>query len=173
MTTLQQYIKQIAKYPVLKKDEERKLIERAQQGHRKSRDKLIVHNLQLVIYIVRRYYTWNENNVMDFIMSGNIGLFLAIDGYDLNKKTRFATYATPWIRQQVSRHIGNHGKTIRSPLYVQDHIKRIKKKMREHKRVTKTERLYVQDYDISMCSLDKRLGEKDEILYDVLEEEGK
>ena len=67
---------------------------------RDARQKLILHNLRLVSHIVRKYYSASKNQE-DLISIGTIGLCKAIDSYDPEAGTRFATYAARCIQNAI------------------------------------------------------------------------
>ena len=92
----------------------------------KVRDRLIKANLRLVISIAKKY----QYSVLDFsdlIGEGVPGLIRAIDRFEVNRGYVLSTYATWWIRQGISRAIGNQSRTIRMPIHQWDNIQRIKK----------------------------------------------
>lgn len=101
----------------------RDIIEKAQQV-------LIVHNLRLVVHVVKRY-AGKGLPLLDLIQEGNIGLMKAIDRFDYRKGFRFSTYATWWIRQAALRALLEQGKTIRLPVNMMDFYNRIVKASRE------------------------------------------
>ena len=67
---------------------------------RSARQKLILHNLRLVSHMVRKYYAVSKNQE-DLISIGTIGLCKAIDSYDTEAGTRFATYAARCIQNEI------------------------------------------------------------------------
>jgi RNA polymerase primary sigma factor len=89
-----------------------------------ARDELIRKNLRLVMSIAKKHQS-RGLTFLDLIQEGNIGLMRAIPKYDLNRQTRFSTYATFWIRQAMSRAIADQGKTIRVPVHAKDLIHKI------------------------------------------------
>ena len=101
------YFNEIRKYPVLTSAEERKLLETIKNGSpikaNAARTKLIECNQRFVISAAKK---WQKNdNLMDLISEGNLGLMQAIDEFDLNKKQRFLTYAVYWIRKMINDYI--------------------------------------------------------------------
>ena len=84
----------------LEAEEERILLEESLKGSLQARDKLIEHNLRLVVYIAKRF----ENTGMeleDLISVGAIGLIKAIKTYNFEKKIKLATYASRCIENEI------------------------------------------------------------------------
>jgi RNA polymerase sporulation-specific sigma factor len=86
--------------PPLSKEEEKRCFELSRQGDIKARERLIEHNLRLVAHIVRKYYTTSKNTE-DLISVGTIGLVKAVDTYNIDNGTRFATYAAKCIQNEI------------------------------------------------------------------------
>lgn len=86
--------------PPLPASEERKLFASARSGDSEAREKLICHNLRLVAHIVKKYYT-SAKNQEDLISIGTIGLIKAIDTFDAENGTRFATYASKCLQNEI------------------------------------------------------------------------
>lgn len=120
------YLKEIINIPVLEKEEEKFIIYKAKNGDKKARQKLIEHNLRLVVSIAKGYVKMGLD-FLDLIQEGNVGLIKAFDKFDLSKDYAFSTYATWWIRHQITRAIQNHGKTIRLSVEMQEKIRKLKK----------------------------------------------
>lgn len=92
--------------------------------HAAAREQLAVSNLRLVLSIAKRYQG-RGLPFDDLIQEGNIGLLRAVDRYDWRKGFRFSTYATWWIRQQVTRALADKGKTVRIPVHVHEKAARM------------------------------------------------
>lgn len=86
------------------------------QGKEAS-DSLAIANLRLVVNIAKKH-AGKHMGIQDLIQEGNLGLLRAIEKYDYKRGFRFATYATWWIKQAVTRAIANQGKTIRIPMHM-------------------------------------------------------
>jgi len=86
--------------PPLDPAEERELFQKCRQGDTQAREKLIMHNLRLVAHIVKKYFTASKNQD-DLISIGTIGLIKAIDSFDINNGTRFATYASRCLQNEI------------------------------------------------------------------------
>jgi RNA polymerase sporulation-specific sigma factor len=90
--------------PPLSKEEEERLTEESANGNRDARDKLIEHNLRLVVYISKKF----ENsgvNIEDLISIGTIGLMKAINSFNLDKNIKLATYASRCIENEILMHL--------------------------------------------------------------------
>lgn len=77
-------------------------------------NKLVEHNLRLVISIAGRYMNCGIP-LQDLVQEGNIGLMNSIERFDYTLGHRFSTYASYWIRQAITRNITNHSRIIRMP----------------------------------------------------------
>ncbi len=90
--------------PPLCRDEEQKAIEGYQNGDAACRDRLVEHNLRLVVYIARKF----ENtgiSMEDLISIGTIGLIKAVETFHTDKKTKLATYASRCIENEILMHL--------------------------------------------------------------------
>ena len=94
-------VEQTQKFPeALATEEENECFRLARGGDMKARDKLIEHNLRLVAHIVRKYYISNKNTD-DLISVGTIGLIKAVDTFNYENGTRFATYGAKCIQNEI------------------------------------------------------------------------
>lgn len=89
-----------------------------------ARERLAVCNLRLALSIAKRYQG-RGLPLDDLVQEGNIGLLKAVDRFDWRRGFRFSTYATWWIRQQVTRALADKGKTIRIPVHVHEFLNRV------------------------------------------------
>jgi len=148
--TVGMYLKEMARVPLLKVEEEFEIAVRIEDG-RKARTDLLCHpvrkrslerqrlealvqdgiiarehiikaNTRLVVSIAKRYMGRGVH-FLDLIQEGNLGLMKAVEKYDVHKGFRFSTYATWWIRQTITRAIADQARTIRVPVHMSDRIR--------------------------------------------------
>jgi RNA polymerase nonessential primary-like sigma factor len=115
--TTQHYLNQIGTRPLFCAAEELHFATLAKQGDFEARQKMIEHNLRLVVSIAKHYINRGVA-LLDMIEEGNLGLMHAIDKFEPERGFRFSTYATWWIRQSIERAIMNQARTIRLPVHV-------------------------------------------------------
>lgn len=125
---LENYLRNIKRYKVLNRDEERNLITRAKQGDDLAKDQIICCNIRLVANIVLKHYRYREIPKLDLIQEGTFGLIKALEKYDLNTNYKFSTYAYPWIKQFIDRFLLTKGRNIYIPIKMQQKIKEYRKK---------------------------------------------
>ena len=94
----------------MSKEEEDYHVEQYEKGSLESRNKLIEHNLRLVVYVAKRYDT-NINNLEDLISIGTIGLIKAINTFKLDKNFKLATYASRCIENEILMHLRKKAKS--------------------------------------------------------------
>ena len=111
------YLNDIGHNALLTPDQERELARRVVMGDFEARQKMIEHNLRLVVNIAKHYIN-RGMALLDLIEEGNIGLMHALEKFDPERGFRFSTYATWWIRQSIERAIMNQSRTIRLPVHV-------------------------------------------------------
>ena len=100
--------------PEIKKD-----LMKAIEAGRWAKDKVVEGNLRLVVSIAKKYINSADSMVfMDLIQEGNIGLMRSIDSFDISRNVKFSTYATFWIRQNITRALATTDPAIRKPIYV-------------------------------------------------------
>jgi RNA polymerase primary sigma factor len=123
---------------LLELDESRKIaeIEPAQELHiamrayLAARDRMVVANLKLVHSIAKKYL-YSGMSLDDLLQEGNIGLLKGVERFNWRRGFRFSTYATWWIRQQVSRYVADKGRTIRVPVHIHEKLQRIEHARRD------------------------------------------
>ena len=121
--SVQMYLKEIGKAPLLKSADEKELAKRIEKGDESARLKFIQANLRLVVSIAKRYVNRTSNlGILDLIQEGNIGLSRAVDKFDYRRGFKFSTYATWWIRQAITRALADQSRTIRIPVHMVETI---------------------------------------------------
>ena len=112
------YLKEVSRYPLITVDEEVILTQKIRQGGKeaeKARQRLIEANLRFVISVANQYHQHNMD-LSDLISEGNIGLIKAAERFDETRGFKFISYAVWWIRQSISSTIYENGRIIRLPL---------------------------------------------------------
>ncbi len=113
----QLYLNDIGAKPLFSPAEELDWARRARAGEFAARQKMIEHNLRLVVNIAKHYLN-RGIPLLDLVEEGNLGLIHAIEKFDPERGFRFSTYATWWIRQSIERAIMNQSRTIRLPVHI-------------------------------------------------------
>jgi RNA polymerase primary sigma factor len=99
-------------------------LRRSMQSYRDARDRMAIANLKLV-YSIAKKYLYSGMPLDDLLQEGNIGLLKGVERFDWRRGFKFSTYATWWIRQQVSRFVADKARTIRLPVHVYEKVQRI------------------------------------------------
>ena len=120
------YLKSIGNHPRLTAEQEKELSVKALAGDHNAINELVECNLLLVVSIAKKYYGCGLP-LLDLIQEGNLGLIKAAEKYDGSKGFRFSTYATYWIRQAISRALGDQSRTIRIPANMVELLSKVKK----------------------------------------------
>lgn len=121
--SIQMYLREIGKIPLLTAEEEVILAKGKERGDKESERKMIEANLRLVVSIAKKF-VGKRLSLLDLIQEGNIGLFRAVKKFDYRKGYKFSTYATWWIRQAVTRALADQSRTIRIPVHMVETINR-------------------------------------------------
>ena len=128
--TLQLFLRDVRRHPLLSAAEEVELAKRIEQGDLAAKDRMINSNLRLVVSLAKRYQG-QELSLLDLIQEGILGLIRAAEKFDWRKGYKFSTYATFWIRQAIQRGLANQGRTIRIPVHVGQRERKIARAERE------------------------------------------
>ena len=135
-----EYLQEIARYPLLSKDQEIMLSRVIQEWQTaedptptqvkkglRARDKMIKSNLRLVVSIAKRYSNRAKRMAfLDLVQEGNIGLTIAVERFDPYRGYRFSTYSYWWIRQAISRGIQQQDRTIKLPANAQELLNKVR-----------------------------------------------
>jgi RNA polymerase primary sigma factor len=120
--SIQMYLKEIGRVPLLTTEEEVELAKRKERGDKQAERKLIEANLRLVVSIAKKFAGAKGLSLLDLIQEGNIGLFRAVEKFEYRKGYKFSTYATWWIRQAITRALADQSRTIRIPVHMVETI---------------------------------------------------
>jgi RNA polymerase primary sigma factor len=114
-SSLDQYLKEISAYPLLKREEEVDLAKRIRSGEEEALDKLVRSNLRFVVSVAKKYQ--NQGVALsDLINEGNLGLIRAAHKFDETKGIKFISYAVWWIRQAILQALAEQSRIVRVPL---------------------------------------------------------
>jgi RNA polymerase primary sigma factor len=183
------YLREISRMPVLSEQQELDLAKRAKAGEQPAIDRLVECNLRFVVSVAKEFQG-RGLSLVDLINEGNVGLMKAVQRFDAARGYRFNTYAVWWIRQAILKAIAEGTRTIRLPMNRIDQLTKINKAMRklqndaDHPRlrpsvsqIAKAARMPVEEvtglmgYSSNEVSLDRQAGDGDEkSLSEVLED---
>jgi RNA polymerase primary sigma factor len=114
-SSLDQYLKEISQYPLLKREDEIDLAIRIRTGEEEALDKLVRSNLRFVVSVAKKYQ--NQGVALgDLINEGNLGLIRAAHKFDETKGIKFISYAVWWIRQAILQALAEQSRIVRVPL---------------------------------------------------------
>src|SRR5918996_2224523 len=114
-SSLDQYLKEISAYPLLRREDEVDLAKLIRQGDEEALDKLVRSNLRFVVSVAKKYQ--NQGVALgDLINEGNLGLIRAAHKFDETKGIKFISYAVWWIRQAILQALAEQSRIVRVPL---------------------------------------------------------
>lgn len=129
--SIQMYLREIGKVPLLSSEEEIELAKRKEKGDKEAEKKIIEANLRLVVSIAKKFTGSKGLSLLDLIQEGNIGLFRAVEKFEYRKGYKFSTYATWWIRQAITRALADQSRTIRIPVHMVETINKFQQVQRQ------------------------------------------
>lgn len=100
--------------------EEKECLQLIKEGNLDAKNKFIEHNLRLVAHIIKKYYS-KQRDQEDLISIGTIGLIKAVNSFNMDKGTRFATYAARCIDNEILMYFRNLKKSAQD-VYISDSI---------------------------------------------------
>lgn len=124
-TTLNLYIQQMAKHPLLTPEEEKELAIKAKKGDKEALKKLVEGNLRFVVNVAKNFMGWGVP-LTDLIAAGNLGLIEAAKRFDPDKEVKFISYAVWWIRQAIMQTIFQQTGAVRIPVKESLFISKVK-----------------------------------------------
>ena len=122
--SLQLFLQEVGRYPLLTKVEEVQLAKRVEAGDMLAKRRMIESNLRLVVSIAKNY-RGQGLGFLDLIQEGILGLIRAVEKFDWRRDLKFSTYATWWIRQAVARALADKSRTIRLPVHVVERLQKV------------------------------------------------
>jgi RNA polymerase primary sigma factor len=128
--TLQLFLRDIRRHPLLAAADEIELAKRIERGDLDAKERMVNSNLRLVVSVAKKYQG-HELSLLDLIQEGILGLIRAAEKFDWRRGYKFSTYATFWIRQAIQRGLANQGRTIRLPVHIGQRERKIAKAERE------------------------------------------
>ncbi|HUP02260.1 MAG TPA: sigma-70 family RNA polymerase sigma factor [Gemmatimonadota bacterium] len=113
--SLDLYLKEISRYPLITRDEEARLARRIRDGEQDALEILCRSNLRFVVSVAKKYQ--NQGVALsDLINEGNVGLIRAAHKFDETKGIKFISYAVWWIRQAILQALAEQSRIVRVPL---------------------------------------------------------
>lgn len=106
------YIKDIQRYPLMTRAEERAVLDQLAKGSEPAKRKLVVSNLRFVVNVAFLYRNQGLS-LPELINEGNIGLLEAANRFDTSRDLKFISYAVWWIRQSITRAIAEKARVVR------------------------------------------------------------
>jgi RNA polymerase primary sigma factor len=184
--SLQLFINQAMRYPLLTAAEEIELAKRIERGDLAAKERLVNSNLRLVLKFARRYQG-HGLDLGDLVQEAMLGLIRAAEKFDWRRGYKFSTYAVLWIKQSIQRGLDNSGRQVRIPAHVAQRERTAKRVADElasrldrdptDEEVAKAAKLEVdevaaiRDLTRVTASLDSPVGEGDTTLGDLHVEE--
>src|SRR4051794_18378604 len=123
-----QFLRRIARTPLLTPAEERMLALRCERGDLAAKSRMIEANLRLVVHVAKRYqHDDSPLTLPDLVQEGTLGLVRAVEKFDPRTGNRFSTYAIIWIRQAIGRAVAEKSRPIRVPVSMDQQLRALDK----------------------------------------------
>lgn len=116
--SLNKYLAEISRIPMLSTDEEVELARAIHAGGKKgekAKEKLVTANLRFVVSVAKQYQNQGVS-LNDLINEGNIGLITAAGKFDETRGFKFISYAIWWVRQSILQAISEYSNFVRRPM---------------------------------------------------------
>ena len=113
--SLDLYLDEISRIPLLAAEEEKALARKAFKGDVVAQERLARHNVRFVVSVAKKFQNRGVP-LMDLIGEGNLGLMTAARKFDPDRGVKFISYAVWWIRQAIQASIARQGRSVRVPL---------------------------------------------------------
>ena len=123
--SLESYLQEIARTPLLTREEEQEIGGRLLRGDAGARDELVQANLRFVVSVAKVYARKTGAPIMDVINQGNLGLLEAAKRFDATRGRKFITYAVWWIRHAILKGMAEQSGAMRLPLNKAGAIRRM------------------------------------------------
>lgn len=124
--SLEKYLQDISKEPLITTEEEVELAQRIHGGDEAAKDKLVRANLRFVVSVAKQYQN-KGMSLTDLINEGNLGLIKAAERFDETRGFKFISFAVWWVRQSIQQALSEQSRIVRVPLNqvgLQNKIKR-------------------------------------------------
>ena len=158
--TLDKYLQDISKEPLITPEEEVMLAQRIKMGDQQALDKLVRANLRFVVSVAKQYQNQGLS-LQDLINEGNVGLIKAAQRFDETRGFKFISYAVWWIRQSILQAVAEQARIIRLPLNQVGVISKLKKTAamleQEYQRKPSTAEL-AKEMDLSESKVESIIG---------------
>jgi len=157
--SLDKYLQDISKLPMITAEEEVELAQRIREGDQLALDKLTTANLRFVVSVAKQYQ--NQGLTLpDLINEGNAGLVKAAKRFDETRGFKFISYAVWWIRQAILQALAEQSRIVRLPLNKIGSINKINKTFsfleQTHQRPPSPEEI-AQELDMSVSEVKQSL----------------
>ena len=113
--SLEKYLQEIGRVPLLTAEEEVQLIRAVKNGDKTALDKIVKANLRFVVSVAKQYQGQGLS-LPDLINEGNIGSIKSVERFDDTRGFKFISFAVWWIRQSIIKALADNARLVRLPL---------------------------------------------------------